>query len=282
MATASPNRDDSTDGSGHGSASGVNGYPACRDDSCVLGSAPTVSGFVKTTRPTSLDHAKPTGPLSVPEVPGSNEAGASPPSPQSPSSPDALHPQDHPQDDRQGAPEAADIPKHQPTPGSPKSPSAPSSAGSGSFPGSPETVEKPATVENPDAGSPDSPQKPEAHAPKVPGSSDSESSASSSSPSTLPESSATGQRPENPKLPESPNSPTSPTVPNAQQPATDSQDGTVGGGAAPEVVSSPKATPAAPTTVLVTGSAPGSRATKTAILGALAIAFLFWLPLYTH
>ncbi|KAH7237354.1 hypothetical protein B0J15DRAFT_453832 [Fusarium solani] len=282
MATASPNRDDSTDGSGHGSASGVNGHPACKGGSCVLGSAPTVSGFVKTTRPTSLDHAKPTGPLSVPEAPGFNEAGASLPSPQSPSSPNALQPQDHPQNDRQGAPGAADIPEHQPTPGSPKSPSAPPSAGSGSSPGSPETVEKPATVENPDAGFPNSPEKPDAHAPTVPDSSDSESSASSLSPSTLPESPVTGQHPENPKLPESPKSPTSPTVPNAQHPATDSQDGTVGGGAAPEVVSSPEATPAAPTTVLVTGSAPGSRVTKTAILGALAIGFLFWLPLYAH
>ncbi|KAJ4203486.1 hypothetical protein NW759_015162 [Fusarium solani] len=282
MATASPNRDDSTDGSGHGSASGVNGHPACKGGSCVLGSAPTVSGFVKTTRPTSLDHAKPTGPLSVPEAPGFNEAGASLPSPQSPSSPDALQPQDHPQNDRQGAPGAADIPEHQPIPGSPKSPSAPPSAGSGSSPGSPETVEKPATVENPDAGFPNSPEKPDAHAPTVPESSDSESSASSSSPSTLPESPVTGQHPENPKLPESPKSPTSPTVPNAQHPATDSQDGTVGGGAAPEVVSSPEATPATPTTVLVTGSAPGSRVAKTAILGALAIGFLFWLPLYAH
>lgn len=282
MATASPNRDDSTDGSGHGSASGVNGYPACKGGSCVLGSAPTVSGFVKTTRPTSLDHARPTGPPAVPEAPGSNDAGASLPSPQSPSSPEALHSQDHPQDDRQGTPGAAEIPKHQPTPASPKSPSAPPSASSGSSPGSPETVEKPATVENPDAEFPNSPEKPDSHAPEVPESSDSESSASSLSPSTLPESSATGQHPENPKLPESPKSPTSPTVPNAQHPATDSQDGTVGGGAAPEVVSSPEATPAAPTTVLVTGSAPGSRVTKTAILGALAIAFLFWLPLYAH
>lgn len=295
MATASPNGDDSTDGPGQGSASGVNGYPACKGGSCVLGSAPTVSGFVKTTRPTSLDHAKPTGPLSFPEGPATNGAGASTPSPQSPSSPDALHPQDHPEDDRQGAPGAADIPKHQPTPGSPKSPSAPPSAGSespkspsappstdsGSSPGSPETVEKPATVGNQDAASPDSPKEPEAHAPNVPGSSDSESSASSSSPSTLPGSSATGQHPESPGLPESPKSPTSPTVPNSQQPATDSQDGTVGG-ASPKVVSTPKATPGAPTTIIVTGSAPGSRVAKTTILGALATACLFWLPLYVH
>ncbi|EEU37243.1 uncharacterized protein NECHADRAFT_78319 [Fusarium vanettenii 77-13-4] len=284
-ATASPNTDGSTNGSadvpGHGSDSGVNGYPACKGGSCVLGSAPTVSGFVKTTRPTSLDHARPTGPLSLPEIPAANNAGASVPLPQSPSSPSALHPQDQPQGDRQGAPGAADIPEHQPIPGSPKPLSAPPPAGSGSSPGSSETVEKPATVGNPGTGSSDSSKKPEAHTPNVPESSDSESSASSSSPSTLPESS-TSQHPENPKLPESPEAPVSPTVPNAQLPATNSQGGTVGGGAAPEVVSSPEATPGAPTAVVITGSAPGSRVAKTTTLGTVVVAFLFWLPLYAH
>ncbi|KAI8722661.1 hypothetical protein NCS52_00410400 [Fusarium sp. LHS14.1] len=283
-ATASSNADGSTNGSadvpGHGSAGGVNGYPACKGGSCVLGSAPTVSGFVKTTRPTSLGHARPTGPVSLPESPAANNAGASAPLPQSPSSPSALHPQDQPQGDRQGAPGAAGVPEHQPIPGSSEPASAPPSAGSGSSQGSSETVEKPATIENPDSGSSDSSKKPEAHTPSVPGSSDSESSASSSSPSTLSESSA-GQHPENPQLPESPEAPVSPTVPNAQQTATNSQGGTVGG-AAPEVVSSPEATPGAPTAVVITGSAPGGRVTTTTILGALAIAFLFWLPVYAH
>lgn len=284
-ATASPKADGSTNGSadvpGHGSTGGENGYAACKGGSCVLGSAPTVSGFVKTTRPTSLGHARPTGPVSLPESPAANNAGASAPSPQSPSSPSSLHPEDQAEGDRQGTPEAADIPEHQPIPGSSEPASAPPSAGSGSSQGSSETVEKPATVENPDSGSSDNSKKPEAHDSNVPESSDSKSSASSSSPSTLPESSATGQHPENPKLPESPKSPTSPTVPNAQQPATDSQDGNAEG-AAPEVVSSPEATPGAPTAVVITGSAPGSRVAKTTILGALAITFLFWLPFYAH
>ncbi|RSL94931.1 hypothetical protein CDV31_014106 [Fusarium ambrosium] len=180
MATASPNKDGSTDGPGDGSDGGVNGNPACKDGSCALGSAPTASGFVKVTRPTSLGHARPTGP-SLPEGPGTNNGGASspthdngasPPLPQGPSSPDSL---DRPQD----AAGAADIPEHQPIPGSPNSPSAPPSAGSESSPSSPETVqepatgvEKPATVGNPDAGSPETHASSNASA-----SSDSESSA---------------------------------------------------------------------------------------------------------
>ncbi|KAJ4315799.1 hypothetical protein N0V84_008203 [Fusarium piperis] len=339
--TASPNTDGSGDGSGDGSAGGSNGATACNGGSCAPGSAPTASGFIKSVRPTSLGHAKPTGP----EAPGSNNAGASPSLPQSLSSPGSLHPQD--------TAGAADIPKHHPIPASPKSPSAPPSADSGSSPSSPETIEKPATVESPDAGSPHSPDKSEAHAspetpassdtesspeivekpatgenpgsgsthsPKkpetdasheIPASSDSESSNSSSSPSTRPDSSATNQHPENPKLPESPESPSSPTVPNSQKPATDqhsknpdlpespelpsspavpnsqkpatdSHDGPVGGGSVPEVAPSPEATPAAPTTVLVTGSAPGGRAARTAILGPLVLSFLLWLPLYIH
>ncbi|RSL49680.1 hypothetical protein CEP54_012320, partial [Fusarium duplospermum] len=241
MATASPNKDGSTGGPGDGSAGGENGNPACKGGSCAPGSAPTASGFVKSVRPTSLDHARPTGP-SFYDGPGTNKAGASSPtndagaSPPLPQGPDAL---DRPQD----AAGAADMPKHQPIPGSPNSANAPPSADSEPSPSSPETVRKPATVGNPDAGSPethassnasassdsessvpgtvekpataekpnagspDTPKKPEAHAsPNTPGSQDSESSASSSSPSGTGEKPATAENPDtgSPDIPKQP------------------------------------------------------------------------------
>ncbi|RSM04296.1 hypothetical protein CEP52_006932 [Fusarium oligoseptatum] len=140
-----------------------------------------------------------------------------------PSSPDAL---DRPQD----AAGAADIPEHQPIPGSPNSPSAPPSAGSESPPSSPETVqepatgvEKPATVGNPDAGSP------ETHASSnASSSSDSESSA----PGTI-EKPTTAEKPNagsagTPKEPEAHASPNTPGSSDSEAEASSSSpSGTV-------------------------------------------------------
>ncbi|RSL60545.1 hypothetical protein CEP53_005394 [Fusarium sp. AF-6] len=280
MATALPNKDGSTDGPGDGSDGWVNGNPACQGGSCALGSAPTASGFVKITRPTSLGHARPTGP-SLSAGPGTNNAGASPPLPQGPSSPDAL---DRPQDGTG----AADIPEHQPIPASPKSPSAPPSAGSESSPSSPETVqepatgvekpatvgnpdagspethassnasessdsdssvpgtaEKPATAENPDTGFPDTPQKPEAHSsPDTPGSSDSEGSASSSSPSGTVEKPVTAENPDttSPDTSKNPEGHASPKIPAS------SDSGSAGSSSSPSTLPDSSATEQRPET----------------------------------
>ncbi|KAM5383417.1 hypothetical protein ACJZ2D_002110 [Fusarium nematophilum] len=204
-AQGSPYRDGSEDWSTSGENGDGQAAEVCKEGSCVLGPASTPSGFVKSIRPTLLDHAKPTGSLPDSEAPASSDSESSPSPPQSPSSP--------------GAHESPGAPGHHDLPGSSGSSNAPASLDSESLPSTSGTPEEPDTGKSPDAA--EFPDDGSSDTSKHPGSPESLKSPPSLGPESPPSPPPSPASPLPPKSSLSPGAPESPDT--AQSPGTPKQ-----------------------------------------------------------